>query len=156
MAPTGATAYPELGDAPGVGKYLTNNFVDGVQLANANWLGAQTTPGALIVFYSELTNLTSPHLLNTADYTTIRLLLVGANASAVAAILPAGALGGGVIVVDMGQDASGWWMTASGALEPARGGDTVVSATAQGEPSIAAARAILHTFFGRLLPAIMA
>ena len=155
-ASSGATAYHELGDAPGVGKFLTNSFVDGVQLANANWLGAQTTPGALIVFYSELTNLSSPRLLNAADYATVRLLLVNANASAVGGILPAGAVGGGVIIVDMGQDASGWWMTAAGALEPAHGGDTVVSAAAQGEPSIAAAQAILHAFFARLIPAIMA
>ena len=152
---SGVTAYHLLGDAPGVGKYLTNNLVDGVQLASGNWLGAQASAAALIEFYAEFDNLTPHPLLNQTDLTAAKALLVSANASAAAQLVSPSALGGGVIVVSTGHSPGGWWEVASGALAPSNGAAAVVVAVALGEPSAAAAQKLLRTFYQGLTTAII-
>lgn len=155
-AQSGVTAYHVLGDAPGVGKYLTNNLVDGVQLATGNWLGAQATAASLIEFYAEFDNLTPHPLLNQTDLAAAKSMLASDEASAVAQLVSSRALGGGVIVVSAGHSSDGWWEVASGVLAPVNGATAVVVAIAQREPSAAAAQSLLHAFFGSLAPTIIA
>jgi len=152
---SGATAYHLLGDAPGVGKYLTGNFVDGVQLANGDWLGAQSNAAALIEFYAEFDNLTPHPLLNQTDLAAAKNLLASADASAVAQIVPSRAVGSGVIVVSTGHGPGGWWAVASGALAPSSGASAAVVAVATGEPSASAAFALLRTFYQSLARVIL-
>jgi hypothetical protein len=152
---SGVTTYHLLGDAPGVGKYLTSNLVDGVQLVAGDWLGAQATAASLIEFYAEFDNLTPHPLLNQADLTAAKGLLGVADASAVAQIVSPRALGSGVIVVASGHGPDGWWEVASGALAPGSGATAAVVAVALGEPSAAAAQAVVRTFYQGLATAIL-
>lgn len=149
------TAYHLLGDAPGVGKYLTNNLVAGVQLANGNWLGAQADAAALIEFYAEFDNLTSHPLLNQTDLSAAKALLAPSNASVAEQLVAPSALGSGVIVVSTGHGPDGWWAVASGALAPSNGASAAVVAVALGEPSAAAAQSLLRTFYRGLATAIV-
>lgn len=144
-----ATLYEQLGDAPGLIRFLTGAGITGIQPAPLDWAASRGTPNALLQFY---TLLATGNLLNDGDRASVQALLAHANAPTNASLLDAQTLGGGFLVTATvsTSSASGVTLIASGIVAPSGGPRYVVAVTLSGQPNPAAAQQALGTFFQRL------
>lgn len=144
-----ATLYEQLGDAPGVTRFLTSAGISGIQPVPLVWAAARGTSNALLQFY---TLLATGGLLNGADRGAVLSLLAHSNAQAASTLLGGEAPGGSMLIVasNDGGGAGGASLIASGIVTPGSGPRYVIVATIAGQTDQAAAQRVLATFFQRL------
>lgn len=144
-----ATLYEQLGDAPGVTRFLTSAGVSGIQPVPLVWAAARGTPTALLQFY---TLLATGGLLNSADRSAVLTLLAHADAQAASALLGGKSPGAGALVIASNANGSalGASLVASGIVAPSGGPRYVIVAAITNQADQTAAQQVLATFFQRL------
>jgi hypothetical protein len=146
-------AYAQLGGNGPVASFLDALGVNGCTFGPLSWSAASATPRALAQFYAALAGLTPPDAA----------LGDGARAQALAALAPSpetSALAGFgtplpqkasvLLVLGSAQADDGWSMNAAGVLSAPSGLRYVAGLAVRGQPSPAAAQALLGTLLGQL------
>ena len=145
---SGAAIYTQVGGSAGMARFLASAGVSGVQPAAGDWTTTQATATALVTFYAALTG---GDILSASNRAAVVALLAGANTSGVSSVLSGGAAGkDGVLVVGSAHSGDGWTASAGGSIVPAHGPRFFVAVAAQRQPSEAAGRQALATFFTQL------
>ncbi len=145
---SGAAIYTQVGGSAGMARFLASAGVTGVQPAAGDWTATQATATALVMFYAALTG---GGVLSASDRAAVVALLARADASSVSSVLNGGAVGkDGVLVVSSAHSGDGWTASAGGSIVPAHGPRFLVAVAAQRQPSEAAGRQALATFFTQL------
>lgn len=144
-----ATLYEQLGDAPGLIRFLTAAGITGIQPAPLDWAASRGTPDALIQLY---TLLATGGLLNSADRASLLALLAHAAAPAAGSLVNAQALGSGFLVTASinSSSAGGAALLASGIVAPGGGPRYIAAVAITGQPTPATAQQALAAFFQRL------
>jgi hypothetical protein len=139
-----ASVYAQLGDATGVGAYLTRLGVSGIALAPGQPTAATATPRAMLTFYAALL---TTNTFSDADRATILGLLAQSETTPLAS---SGLVGsGGALVTGAGNASGGWTVSASGLLAPQQGSRVIVAAIATAD-SASAGRSALAAWYAQL------
>ncbi len=145
-----ASVYAQLGDAAGVGAYLTRLGVSRIALAPGQPTAATATPRAVLAFYAALM---TTNTFSDADRATVLGLLAQSETTPLApsSLLGSGGSGGsgGTLVTGAASAGSGWTASASGVLVPAQGERVIVAAIATAD-SAAAGRDALAAWYAQL------
>ncbi len=140
--------YELVGDASGMGAFLTQHSITGFQFVARQPLQAKGTARGLALFYTSLAN---GSLVNAHDQAEVLSLLAGANSAEATAITPQSVIGSGALDVTTANGDGGVVTIAAGILTPASGTSVVVVAIAHGATSADTTKT-LQTWSGRLIP----
>lgn len=140
--------YELVGDAAGLGAFMTQHQLAGFQFVARQPAQATATARALSLFY---TALATGALTNAHDQGEILALLASANATEASAVTQPTLIGSGALVVTTATASNGVVSIAAGILQPANAPAVVVVAIGQGANSAATQQAI-QMFFQKLAP----